>query len=207
MQNYSFERYYDAFLNSKVVGVGEQISYANNAAAIELREPLQAIGLLSDDELANLYANYRAKGKATGGIHSLLEVITEMEARKAPADDGRELVKVMVAMCARSFDNRLTIGDIRKCVVAVPSVEGMSWRAVAYEALRTMIEYCVYAQLPIFPALIVRFKDSCLQEKHIKFVYDVCHACGCDVGPSAETFVARQVALALHFIKAKSSSH
>ena len=146
------------------------------------------ISQLSDDQLNNLENNYRR------ARWTLQEVLQEKQLRLADENDAESVFRVIIGNCHRSPDIRTSYADIHRSLRPNKKWIGHSSQRLVKYAMGNVIRYCVANSLPIVTVLVVQTKTRQLDQDAIDNIYKTCLALGCNVGPSAYNYCARQIA-------------
>lgn len=159
------------------------------------------ISLLTGEQLDNLENNYRRKNKIAGGRWSLSEVLQEKQRHLADENDGESVFRFILANSRRSPDLRTTYADIHRAIRPNKRWTGNSSQRLVNRVLHGVIQYCVANNHPIVTSLVVQTETRQLAQDAIENIYETCRALGCDVGPSAYNFVARQIASSRQLVR------
>ena len=152
------------------------------------------VSFLTDDQLNNLENNYFRKKRRIGGRWTLQEVLQEKQLRLADENDAESVFRVIIGNCRRSPDIRTSYADIHRSLRPNKKWIGHSSQRLVKYAMGNVIRYCVANSLPIVTVLVVQTKTRRLDQDAIDNIYETCLALGCNVGPSAYNFCARQIA-------------
>jgi len=166
-----------------------------------MRGVLRPITFLYENELSNIENNYRRKGQTAGGPWSLSEVLQERAIRNPNPDNPEAVIHVILGDCACSPTGRISYKDLWDMMAPKRKWHRVVSRKVVSEAMKRVIEFCVYHQLPVFAFLVGEEGGEYLSDADIEFGSSCCRLLECDVGPNPAAFAVKELKRAQEFIQ------
>jgi hypothetical protein len=164
------------------------------------------VSKLTDEELANLEANFVAAGVEASQLYSLQHVRRERLRRATKGLDGREVVGHIMALAAASSDYFTAYGDLHASLWPTEKFVGHASIGKVKKALGAAILYCVENGLPCLTTLVVHAKTRSLSDRAARNIYETLKGLGVEVGDSVEDFVLEQTLAAMDVVAKSQQS-
>jgi hypothetical protein len=158
------------------------------------------ISKLTDEELANLEANFVAAGVEASQRHTLKQIRRELMRRATKGLDGGEVVGHILTLASTSKDYLLSYGDLHASLWPTEDFVGHSSIRKIKAALGAAILYSVENGLPCITTLVVHAKTRCLSERAARNIYETLKGLGVEVGANVEDYVLEHTLAAMDVV-------
>lgn len=168
-----------------------------------LKLPVRPVSSLTDQELANLIQNHRAKGKVEGALWPLKDIMREVQLRIASEWDTAGLRRVIFDNFKRPGDGLTTYKNAWHCLYPHLPFKGCNSKRIVMKALNALNNDSAVKGDPLWAVLVVPTGRRRLTDKAKKNLYEKARDLGRDVGPDIEQFIAQEIAWAREIIRSR----